>query len=246
MLTEFLYATQFLTRLPVPSSDESPDAAIQGRSVLFYPLVGLLIGGVLVSVHLLLPTGSTGIQAALLLALWVAITGGVHLDGLADLADAWVGGHGDRGRTLEIMKDPQSGPMAVTALVLLLLLKFTALEMLVTHGAWSVLLLVPMIGRAGLVAGLLYLPYVRSGGLGEILAKQLPRDRAQVVLFVCALTLFLFWAWDALWVLIPVTACFALIRKGLMDRLGGITGDAAGALCELLELTALLTLAMLL
>ena len=67
----------------------------------------------------------------------IALTGGLHLDGLADSADAWVGGFGDRARTLEIMKDPRSGPAGVTAIVSLLLLKCAALASLsVENAAW--------------------------------------------------------------------------------------------------------------
>jgi adenosylcobinamide-GDP ribazoletransferase len=67
------------------------------------------------------------LHAALLLTVWVLLSGGLHLDGLADSADAWLGGFGDRERTLTIMKDPRSGPIAVVVLVLVLLLKFCAL-----------------------------------------------------------------------------------------------------------------------
>lgn len=81
-------------------------------------------------------------------AVWVGLSGGLHLDGLADTADAWIGGHADRQRTLEIMKDPRSGPIAVVVLLLVLLLKFAALVVLLGQGAWAGLLLAPWLGRA--------------------------------------------------------------------------------------------------
>ena len=66
----------------------------------------------------------------MLLAVWVLLTGALHLDGVADCADAWVGGFGDREKTFQILKDPRSGPIAVVVLVLVLLVKWAALEVL--------------------------------------------------------------------------------------------------------------------
>lgn len=245
MLKSLYLALKFLTRLPMPSSAEMPDEQAQGRAVLFYPLVGLIIGLLLCILFWLSEGVSSSLQAALLLTLWVGLTGALHIDGLADLADAWVGGQGDRERTLEIMKDPRSGPLAVTAVVVLLLLKFTALEALLSEGLWAVLLLAPLVGRAGLVAALQYIPYVRPQGLGAIQAEHLPAVQAKNVLLASGLFCLLFLGWDALLMLSLAAACFELLRRAFLQRLGGITGDAAGALCELLEVTALVSLALL-
>src|SRR5690606_7673193 len=124
-----LIALQFLTRLPVRLPG-MPEAQQIGRSLLWYPLVGLLLGGLLLALHGLLGATPALLQAAILLAVWAGLSGGLHLDGLADSADAWVGGLGDRERTLAIMKDPRSGPIAVVVLLLVLLLKFAALAVL--------------------------------------------------------------------------------------------------------------------
>ncbi|MES9869058.1 MAG: adenosylcobinamide-GDP ribazoletransferase [Sedimenticola sp.] len=245
ILQPFLLALQFLTRLPVPGSDGLPDEEVQARAVLYYPLVGLVIGLVLVLLFLLTDGLGSLLQAALLLSLWVAITGALHIDGLADTADAWIGGQGDPERTLEIMKDTHAGPMAVTAVVLVLLVKFAALETLLDAGNWSALLLAPLVGRSGLVAALGYMPYVRPGGLGSVLSEHLSRERSQVVLLVSALFCSLFLGWGVLLLLLLVVGCFALLRSALMERIGGVTGDAAGAICELLEVTALLAMAFL-
>lgn len=121
-----LIALQFLTSLPI-RLPAMPEPEQQGRSLLYYPLVGLLLGALLCLAAFVLDGAPALLQAALLLTLWVALTGALHLDGLADSADAWLGGFGDRERTLQIMKDPRSGPVAVVVLVLLLLLKFSAL-----------------------------------------------------------------------------------------------------------------------
>ncbi|HBM07500.1 MAG TPA: adenosylcobinamide-GDP ribazoletransferase, partial [Pseudomonas sp.] len=116
----FLIALQFLTCLPVRLRG-MPEPQQIGRSLLYYPLVGLLLGGMLCLLGVALGNAAPPLKAALLLAAWVWLTGALHLDGLADSADAWLGGFGDRERTLAIMKDPCSGPVAVAVLVLVLL-----------------------------------------------------------------------------------------------------------------------------
>jgi len=172
-----LIALQFLTRLPV-SLPGMPTPEQVGRSLLWYPLVGLLLGLLLWGAHLLLGQASAVLQAAIILALWVGLSGGLHLDGLADTADAWVGGFADRERTLAIMKDPRSGPIAVVVLVLLLLLKFAALFTLLQAGQGIYLLLLPWLGRSLLPLLLATTPYVRVGGLGQALVDHLPRGIA--------------------------------------------------------------------
>ncbi|WP_415842726.1 adenosylcobinamide-GDP ribazoletransferase, partial [Pseudomonas reidholzensis] len=142
-------ALQFLSSLPV-TLPGMPAPRENGRSLLFYPLVGLLFGGLLWLASYLLQGTAAPLHAALLLTLWVVLSGALHLDGLADSADAWLGGFGDRERTLLIMKDPRSGPIAVVTLGLVLLLKFCALWVLVERGAGALLLLAPVIGRAAL------------------------------------------------------------------------------------------------
>lgn len=239
-MTPLWIALQFLTRLPVRLAG-MPTPEQMGRSLLYYPLVGALIGGLLMGAAQLLEAAPLALQAALLLSLWVALTGALHLDGLADSADAWMGGFGDRERTLAIMKDPRSGPIAVVVLVLLLLLKFAALLALLEHGRQLALLLVPVLGRAAVLALFLHTPYVRAGGLGEALAKHLPRSTAGVVLTLTLLACLLL---GGAWMLLVAVVIFFWLRRLMLQRLGGTTGDTAGALLEVLECGALLALAL--
>jgi adenosylcobinamide-GDP ribazoletransferase len=238
-----LIALQFLTRLPVRLPG-MPAAQQVGRSLLWYPLVGLLLGGLLLALHLLLGATPALLQAAIMLAVWVGLSGGLHLDGLADTADAWIGGHGDRERTLEIMKDPRSGPIAVVLLVVVLLLKFAALAVLLEQGAWAGLLLAPWLGRALLPLLFLTTPYVRAGGLGGALAEHLPRQRLPLLLAGHGLAMLLLGG-SALVALAAAALVFWLLRRALVARLGGTTGDTAGALVELAECAVLLGLALL-
>lgn len=241
-MTAFWIALQFLTRLPV-SLAAMPTPEQVGRSLLWYPAVGLLIGLLLVGAQQLLSSTPAMLQAALLLAFWVGISGGLHLDGLADSADAWAGGFGDKERTLAIMQDPRSGPIAVVLLVLVLLLKFAALVTLLDAGAGLPVLLVPWLARCLLPLLFLTTPYVRQGGLGQALAEHLPRRQLPWVLALNVLAMLLF-AWPAVLALLVAGLSFAWLRSLMLKRLGGTTGDTAGALLELEECALLLALAV--
>jgi adenosylcobinamide-GDP ribazoletransferase len=239
----FWIALQFLSSLPIrlPGMPAPQDL---GRSLLFYPLVGLLFGSLLLGLNQLLQGAPQLLHAALLLAAWVLLSGGLHLDGLADSADAWLGGFGDRERTLSIMKDPRSGPIAVVTLVLVLLLKFTALLALFDAHQTIGLLLAPVMGRAAMLGLFLNTPYVRAGGLGQALADHLPRTRGVQVLAITAGLCALVSGWAGLGALLVAVVGFFWLRRLMIQRLGGSTGDTAGAMLELLETLVLVTLAL--
>lgn len=240
MMRSLAVAVGFLTRIQMPAR-AFEDATARARSLVWYPLVGGLLGGVLVGIAWLLRDVAPLLRAALLLLAWVALTGALHLDGLADSADAWVGGMGDRTRTLAIMKDPASGPMGVTAIVLVVLLKFAALATL-TASAWPALLLSPLLARVALVALFLTTPYVRPGGLGDSL-RQAPRGACVAMLMAsictCAVA-----GWHGAWALLAAVLVFALWRRACVRRLGGCTGDTAGALVEMIEAAVLVASAL--
>lgn len=235
-------ALQFLTRLPLKLSS-APTPQQTGRSLLWYPAVGLLFGGLLQLLALAAGQLPVSLHAALLLAIWVLASGGLHLDGLADSADAWAGGHGDRRRMLAIMKDPRAGPMAVIALLLVLLLKFAALETLLRHDAAPALWLAPYLARSAVLLLFATTPYIRENGLGSALAAHLPRRTA---LWLCPLLALpaLATGRTAAIALLAAIAVFAAVRRELLARIGGTTGDTAGALVELSETAVLLALAL--
>ena len=238
----FWIALQFLSSLPIRLPG-MPQPQELGRSLLFYPLVGLLFGGLLWGLNALLLGAPLLLHAALLLTAWVLLSGGLHLDGLADSADAWLGGFGDRERTLTIMKDPRSGPIAVVVLVLLLLLKFVALWTLLAADQRLALLLAPLLGRSALLGLFLTTPYVRPGGLGQVLAEQMPRNTSRIVLGGVVLVCLILGSsgWLALTATVGVGW---LSRRAMCRRIGGTTGDTAGALLELVECAVLVVLAL--
>jgi adenosylcobinamide-GDP ribazoletransferase len=239
----FWIALQFLSSLPIRLPG-MPEPRALGRSLLFYPLVGLLFGVLLMGLNALLAGAPLMLHAALLLSAWVLLSGGLHLDGLADSADAWLGGFGDRERTLRIMKDPRSGPIAVVTLILVLLIKFTALLALIESQQAVSLLLAPVIGRGAMLGLFLATPYVRAGGLGQALADHLPRTQGKYVLLAGALCCVLVAGWVGMLALLVVILGFSWLRQLMLRRLGGTTGDTAGAMLELLEALVLVTLAL--
>ncbi|MCB1736840.1 MAG: adenosylcobinamide-GDP ribazoletransferase [Gammaproteobacteria bacterium] len=240
MLKGLLVAIQFLTVFPVGFRDP-PGAREWGMSVAWYPLVGALIGALLWAIALMLPSGQGVLEAAIVLALWVFASGALHLDGLADCADAWVGGFGDRERSLAIMKDPRSGPVAVVVVVVVLLLKFAALSVLLPAGDHWVLLAAPVLAR-GSAGGLLAVsPYVRSQGIASAMIADLPRVAILAGAGLCVLAVGLFWSVPAALI---SGLTLVLIRFLAMRRLAGITGDVAGALVEISETAILLAVAL--
>ena len=239
MWRAFLIAGRFLSRLPLP--DPGPVSGPElARAAPLYPAVGLVIGLLIWGAARLLTLPSVpDLAAALVLVVWVWLTGGLHLDGLADTADAWVGGLGDRRRTLEIMKDPTSGPFGVLALVLLLLCKWSAIATLMAEGALAGLVWIPVLARAQLLTLFLTTPYVRSAGMGADVRAHLPQAAAWSGVVIATAVSPLFLGIAALPAVLAAGALFLLWRRALIVRLGGFSGDTAGALVELTETVVL-------
>jgi adenosylcobinamide-GDP ribazoletransferase len=246
-----LVALQFLTRVPL-RIEPPADAREIGLSLACYPVVGLLLGMVLWAAALAVSGLPAVLGAAIVLAIWVLATGALHLDGLADLADAWVGGHGDRRRTLRIMQDPRSGPVALAAVNCLLLLKFAGLAALVMrlHAAPRQVLtlaagciLPPLLARAAIPLLFAHTPYVRSHGIGRELAANQCRTAGVIMAAVAACGTVVACGTVGAAALAVTAASYGLVRRGLIRRLGGFTGDGAGALIEVIEAACLVAVA---
>lgn len=238
IIQPFLVALQFLTIIPV-RLPETAYVNTRHYSLACYPLVSLLLGMMLAGCAWLGRDVDTELMALVLLLLWVTVTGGLHLDGLADAADAWIGGHGDCERTLMIMKDASCGPMAVTAIVMLLLFKYVTLNLLLEKNAWLLIFMIPVFARTGIMAVILHVPYVRSDGLGRSLAS----DSAPGVTWSAigiVLLLLIYLDLSAALIGLAITIITALIIVVLAKRrLGGMTGDIYGALIEITEVALL-------
>ncbi|MCI0397080.1 MAG: adenosylcobinamide-GDP ribazoletransferase [Chloroflexi bacterium] len=237
-MSRLALALSFLTVLPIPSPAARPGDL--GRAAAWFPVVGLLLGGILAAAHLVLLRFFPALLAAtLIVVLWVALTGGLHLDGLADCCDALAAAV-PPARRLEILRDPRLGTFGAAGLVLFLLLKMLAIAYLPANG-WLPFLLAPMYGR-WLILPLARQPAARPEGMGVAFAGGLSRP----VLLASALlpgllllaSLAVSW-WGLLGVAAAHLAALALARLA-RARLGGVTGDVLGLAVEVTELIILL------
>jgi adenosylcobinamide-GDP ribazoletransferase len=237
-MNAFFQAVGFLTRIPVPPLRHS--AEDWQKSVACYPLVGALIGLLLWGVnHLALLLFTPTLAAVLTLAFWVYITGGLHLDGWMDLADA-LGSNRSRERMLEIMKDSRVGAMGVLAAILLLMVKGAALYDVGRTGLNSWMVLVPTIARTHLLLAIRLWPYVSEGGLGSDLHKALHFGNIALGYGFTLLLCWFFGGGQAVIVLLLTLLGSLSLSRTISKKLGGFTGDAYGAVIEWNEAAALL------
>jgi adenosylcobinamide-GDP ribazoletransferase len=217
-----------------------------GRSTAFYPLVGLLLGGLLVVADLLLAyLFPVQVRSALVLALWIVLTGALHFDGFLDACDGLLGGDTPE-RRMEIMRDERTGAYAVAGGVLILLVMFSALNA-VDQARWGALLLAPVLGRSGLTLSMVAFPYARAAGLGKDIKDHAhPGHAAVAVLTTVAVVGILLWRLQSL-VAVAALASAAVVwwlaSRFVLQRIPGMTGDAYGAINMLIEATVLLTFA---
>ena len=239
-----LIAFQFLTIVPLPVTVRCEEADL-GRSMTFFPLVGLALGALLAATDFLLaPFLPRGVSDLLLVLLLSVVTGGLHLDGLADVCDG-LAARGSRERFLEVMKDSRVGAVGAVALVLALGLKYQALLAVPPQYKRQVLLFFPLAARFAQVQMTvgakkartdgLGCAFIGGAGLGQFMLAYLFTLAAGYWLLgmngiYCALVLYLV-TWG--------------IKSWSQKRLGGITGDVIGCASELNEIVCLLALLVL-
>ena len=234
-MKRLVIAFGFLTRLPMPSVAGSIDGTAFAEAIRFYPLVGLAIGALVAGAGWAGSLVDPWVGACAALLAWIAITGALHLDGLADLVDGLGAAHGDRTRLLAVMADPHIGSFGVVAIVGQMLAKLVLLHALGMVGWWS-LLCVPGVARIGPMVWARYLPPIRPGGLGAAVAGAVrARDLLGWGALVALAALF-----DPALVAGPVAILAMTFWFG--RTLGGINGDAHGAGIELVETVLLATI----
>lgn len=240
-MSSFFAALQFLTLFPRPGwMEHSPNEL--GRSVIFFPVVGLILGSILALVNFLLdPFASAGLLSVILVTLLAVMTGGLHLDGVGDTFDG-LGAGGDRDRVLSVMDDSHTGVFGLIAIVLVLFFKIHALESM-DIDRWRTLLVAPILGRWAMVL-LAYRSKAAKAGLGSNLIDHLQTKHfllATLLTLVLVTAIFLrngivMMAW---------VAVFTIVSKSYFHRrLGGVTGDVFGAVGELSETSVMVLLAL--
>jgi adenosylcobinamide-GDP ribazoletransferase len=238
LLHSIWVAVQFLTLLPIPNlkgftwDDKRPLQA-----VFAYPLVGLLLGLLLYAAALALPNEYPWVTGIVIALLWSWLTGGLHLDGLADSADGWMGGLGDRSRTLSIMKDPHIGVTGSMALVTAMLLKASLVGVIAHQAIEHWLIWIPILARTCAIILMATTPYVSEKGIGTGWIS-----RVGMVHFTwacCILMVVSLLIPHAFLLVVSIIGILILLRAMMMRRLKGCTGDTIGATIEITELTAL-------
>lgn len=237
MIKRFLISLQFLTAIPI-SIREAPEPEDFGKSLLYFPLAGLLIGGILSLASILLAFLPPPVKASIIIVLGVLLTGGLHLDGFADACDGFFG-HNPRERILEIMKDSRIGVMGAAGISALLLFKFSSYAAIPEGTLWKALIASAVFSRWAQTAACLGAPYAREDGKGRHFAEYASiREVLPGFLFSLLLSVFLF-NLKGLAVFfasaIPVFISFFYMKH----RIGGVTGDTVGALSEISEVSVL-------
>jgi len=235
-LNRFRIAFSFLTTIPFRLVNDQSEKD-QAKSLVYAPIVGLFIGAVMLGVWQGLSFFPyKPISAILLLLLYIALTGGLHLDGLADTCDG-VFSNRPRERTLEIMRDSHIGTNGVIALVLILMfygVAFFTIPSFATQNTIAFILLMPVAGRTGSIVASGISDYARkTEGLGKNFIELLGIKEALVggVLSLLIHIGVLGWRGAILFVITIISTL--LMTLFFKHKLGGATGDTLGAICEL-------------
>jgi vitamin B12 transporter len=236
----FFIALQFLTIIPVRIKKRFGEDEL-ARSAFFFPLVGIILGlalgGVEMAASQVFPVFPVSV---ILIAVLAALTGGLHLDGLADTADALFSGKG-REEKLRIMKSGQIGAMGASALALTLLLKAALISSIPGKIVSATLILFPASSRCGLLLPALIFRYARpEGGTGKPFIGPPSGGRLRTVLAAVILTVLFAAGLLFLVGLIALGIVFAVavsVGKLIASKIGGLTGDALGAINEVCEIT---------
>jgi len=238
-------ALSFLTvwRSPWPSDQRAED---RGRSVYFFGLIGLLLGGLVVALDWLTqPFWSSAITNVLMLAALLLATGGLHFDGLLDTCDG-VFAHKTRDERLAIMRDSRSGAFAVAGGVLSLLLWWACSVDLTGPHHFAALLLMATTSRAGTVLAINIFPYARATGLGRDFRDHASVGSAIVNSLLAGGLGFALLGWQGLVGAAAGLASAIIVGMLLMTRLPGLTGDCYGAINEATQIVTLFALVPLL
>jgi len=233
-MNSFLLAVQFLTVIPLKIKEVSEKSL--ANSAVYFPLVGLLIGLVLLAINyftsiLNLPLLTSNI---ILVVSLIAITGGMHLDGLSDAADAFLSGK-PKEEMLNIMRDPCAGSLGVLSLICIILLKIGLLYSISSILRPNILILMCVLRRWSMVFSVSNFAYARKDGKARVyMQKSNPGIFLQATAITLVITFFsLYLRGLLIWAI--VAAVTYLINRFVSKKIGGLTGDTIGAISEINE-----------
>ena len=237
----FLAAVQFLTAIPLSLlRNRVASASELRRSLAFFPLVGALLGLTLVGVDKAFAEIFPRVAAsALVLVVWVVLTGALHMDGLMDTFDGLFGGRTPE-RRLEIMKDPHIGSFGVTAAIGILLLKWSALISLNSPVRLGALVLAVTVSRWTMVLAINRFRYLRAEGVGRVFADGLTRVETVVAAASAFAISGVFLGWAGVGLAAGGTLAALGMAFYIRSKIGGMVGDSYGAINEIVETAMLL------
>lgn len=234
----FLIALQFLTILPIKIKKGIKKEDF-GKSLIYFPMVGLLIGILLTITAFVFGFLPPQVTAVIILVISIIITGGIHLDGFADTCDGFYGSK-PKEKILEIMHDSQIGVMGVTGIVSLLLLKFTLIVNIPQDILWKSLIMMAVFARWSQVLACYMSKYARKEGKGKYFIKYAGKRELFVgILLTLGLSLLLMQIKGIIIFCISMFPIFLLINY-IKRKIGGMTGDTIGAVSEIAEVLILL------
>ena len=237
-MSSLLAAVRLLTVIPVAGGRGADEAAI-ARSPVFFPVVGLAIGGALGGLDYgltrILPDG---VSAALVIASGIALTGALHLDGLADAADGLLGGK-TPARRLEIVRDSSIGTFGATVIGSSMLVQWAAIAALVSPTRVPAIVVAPLVGRTAALLLVRSFPYAREQGLGSGYSGMGWVAVIFGFLFAIAATFVLLGPWGLAAIGAALATVWGLGWWAAKRLGGGLTGDVYGAASEIAEVVAL-------
>lgn len=241
-LNGFILAVGFLTKIPTPIIANSPEKALI-NAPFYYPIVGGIIGFILLIIRYFFNEFDVFLLSAVIVTLWVFITGSLHLDGLADLSDALIGGLGNKEKTLEILKDPHIGVHGVTSIVTVLLIKWASIYTLLQHNQLIALFLSPIMARLFILPLIAKTNYYQTTGIAAQIFTHINKAKLNrhFYIYLWGMGLFIlfffsnqFITW--LFSIAVLTLILLKLRHIAINRLGGMSGDVLGAAIELFEI----------
>ena len=236
-MKRFLIALQFLTVLPVKIKSDIAEEDF-GGSLLYFPIVGMLIGFVPAGMVLLLDFLPAQVVGVLVVIISVVITGGIHLDGFADTCDGFCG-QWPKEKILEIMRDSRIGTMGAAGVVCLLLLKFTLIVSIPQSVLWRLLIMMSVFARWSQVLACRTSSYAREEGKGKYFVAHSGKAALLVGSVFTVVLFILLMRFKGIVLLVPSFVVVLLFINYAKKKIGGMTGDTIGATSEIAEISVL-------
>ncbi len=240
--TRYMVAQQFLTRLPTPGWIDYEPGGL-ARAARYFPLVGVAVGGLSALTWMIFAPVLPGLlTAGLALAVLILATGALHEDGFADCCDG-LGGGASRDRALEIMRDSRIGSYGTCALIASVGLRALAIGGMSAYEGFIALIIAHGLSRGLIPLVLVSGKYARTRGLASSVADGVSTPEVLVSVAISAVLVFLAGPAVGIATLAAVLVMGGLMLAILVRRLGGYTGDGLGAIQQVAEISALITLA---